>query len=157
MDRPTWGGIWHDDKAAILRGLGEHPIPGGARAYVDFHLEWGGVPEAEALELAAMAEEHLRDCWPKTVPSSQEPAVSRRGTVVRLTYRKPEGLGELDIYLPFCLSPDPPWAHGAMLVEFGEVLPWWRYPVPGWAAAIGAVLAGSVVWSVARRGGLVMG
>ena len=151
MDRPTWSGIWQDDKAAILRGLGENPIPRGAVVYVDFHLEWGGTPRARALELAAMAEQHLRSCWPSTVPSSLSPTVSRRDTVVRITYRKPGTLGELDVYLPFCLMPDPPWATGSMLVEFGEVIPWWRAPVPLWAVGLGVVGVGVGAWAISRR------
>ncbi len=146
-DVPTLSAIWPQDRDAILRGLGENPLPPGSRVYVDLHFEApvGDVPTDGELAAAEIAEGELRACveglaLPRPAHQAE---VGRRGSVVRFAYAKQGPLGELDLYLPFCIpqAAFEPNLRGRV-VEVGRVLPWYLVPVPAWAAALGG-LAGA--------------
>lgn len=139
--------IWPQDRDAILRGLGENPLPPGSRVYVDLHFEApvGDVPTEAELAAAELAEGELRACVEGlALPrSAHQVEVRRRGPVVRFAYTKQSALGELDLYLPFCLpqAAFEPNLRGRV-VEVGRVLPWYLVPLPAWAAAL-VLLAGA--------------
>ncbi|MDD3493826.1 MAG: hypothetical protein PHZ19_10065 [Candidatus Thermoplasmatota archaeon] len=127
--------------------MGENPLPPGSRVYVDLHFEApvGAVPTEGELASAELAEGELRACVEGLAlprPAHQV-EVRRRGSVVRFAYTKQGALGELDLYLPFCLpqAAFEPNLRGRV-VEVGRILPWYLVPVPAWVAALG-LLAGA--------------
>ena len=158
MDRPTSSGIWPTDRDFILRGLGENPVRPGGTVYVDFHFEFPFFqpPKPEQVSRAQQAEADLKACLVQEMPREYQPRIERRGAVVRFTYRKPavgSRLGVLDQYLPLCI-PDRPWAIGTFLVEFGQVLDWWEYPLPAWAVALAVAATMAIGWELGRRSAL---
>lgn len=146
-DVPTLAAIWPQDRDAILRGLGESPLPPGSRVYVDLHFEQplGDLPSESELAAAELAAGELRACVAGLAAPRPEHRVdvSRRGSVVRFAYTKQGALGELDTYLPFCVpqAAFEPNLRGRVVVV-GMILPWYQAPVPAWAVGAG-ILAGA--------------